>query len=297
MAGFLSTECFGIGCPDMDTITALTLAKMLQIEANGVVDADVVVNNLVLTRHDGSTTDLGNVRGPQGRSANFSTELGYYVNLNDLTEAGTYAQSSNVEAVSGTNYPVPWAGLLKVEADALSTMLFQTYTVYNGSMFAGITFVRVRDAGVWSAWDAFGKGPWVNIDFTGSSGWIAYGSTWRVPQYQIQGSNVTLRGLTKVYFLNDTNTDVGYGFGGIENLPPPKKNYIFTGIAARTSITSTALSHNHTNGVFNARIDVGIDTLSYANPCAQVTVVANGSNYFAGGAYCSLSGISWDWVS
>lgn len=50
----------------MTTVTGLTAERMLAIEAASVVDGDVVGNNLILTKHDGSTTDAGNVRGPQG---------------------------------------------------------------------------------------------------------------------------------------------------------------------------------------------------------------------------------------
>jgi hypothetical protein len=39
---------------------------MLAIEAASVVDGDVVGNNLILTKHDGSQINAGNVRGPQG---------------------------------------------------------------------------------------------------------------------------------------------------------------------------------------------------------------------------------------
>lgn len=50
----------------MATVTGLTAARMLEIEAASVVDGDVVGDNLVLTRHDGSQIAAGNVRGPQG---------------------------------------------------------------------------------------------------------------------------------------------------------------------------------------------------------------------------------------
>lgn len=50
----------------MATVTGLTAARMLEIEAESVVDGDVVSNNLILTKHDGSTIDAGNVRGPTG---------------------------------------------------------------------------------------------------------------------------------------------------------------------------------------------------------------------------------------
>lgn len=50
----------------MATITGLTADRMLAIEAASIVDGDVVGDNLVLTRHDGSTINAGSVRGAQG---------------------------------------------------------------------------------------------------------------------------------------------------------------------------------------------------------------------------------------
>lgn len=50
----------------MAEVTGLTAARMLEIEAASVVDGDIVGDNLILTKHDGSTIDAGNVRGPEG---------------------------------------------------------------------------------------------------------------------------------------------------------------------------------------------------------------------------------------
>lgn len=50
----------------MSTITGLTAARMLEIEAASIVDGDVVGDNLIFTKHDGTQIDAGSVRGPQG---------------------------------------------------------------------------------------------------------------------------------------------------------------------------------------------------------------------------------------
>lgn len=50
----------------MATVTGLTADRMLAIEAASVVDGDVVGDNLILTKHDGSQINAGSVRGPQG---------------------------------------------------------------------------------------------------------------------------------------------------------------------------------------------------------------------------------------
>lgn len=53
----------------MATITGLTAARMLAIEAASIVDGDIVGDNLILTKHDASTINAGNVRGPAGTNA------------------------------------------------------------------------------------------------------------------------------------------------------------------------------------------------------------------------------------
>lgn len=50
----------------MPTVTGLTAIRMLAIEAASVVSGVISGDNLILTKHDGSTINAGNVRGPQG---------------------------------------------------------------------------------------------------------------------------------------------------------------------------------------------------------------------------------------
>lgn len=50
----------------MATVTGLSKERMEEIEAASIVDGDVVGNNLILTKHDGTQIDAGNVRGPIG---------------------------------------------------------------------------------------------------------------------------------------------------------------------------------------------------------------------------------------
>jgi hypothetical protein len=44
----------------------MTADRMLAIESASVVDGDIVGDNLILTKHDGTQINAGNVRGPQG---------------------------------------------------------------------------------------------------------------------------------------------------------------------------------------------------------------------------------------
>lgn len=50
----------------MATVTGLTAARMLAIEAASVVDGDIVGDDLILTKHDGTQINAGDVRGPAG---------------------------------------------------------------------------------------------------------------------------------------------------------------------------------------------------------------------------------------
>lgn len=50
----------------MATVTGLTASRMLEIEANSVVDGEVVAGNLILSKQDGSQINAGSVVGPQG---------------------------------------------------------------------------------------------------------------------------------------------------------------------------------------------------------------------------------------
>jgi Concanavalin A-like lectin/glucanases superfamily len=57
------------------TVTGLTADRMLAIEAASVVDGDVVGDNLILTKHDGSQINAGSVRGPAGPQGPVGTML------------------------------------------------------------------------------------------------------------------------------------------------------------------------------------------------------------------------------
>lgn len=50
----------------MATVTAFTAERTQEIEDAAIVDAAIVGGELILTKHDGSTINLGSVMGPQG---------------------------------------------------------------------------------------------------------------------------------------------------------------------------------------------------------------------------------------
>ena len=86
--------------------------------------------------------DLGD-----GAAVTMASALGAGVDLNTVTARGIYTQSSNNNAASGSNYPVPLAGTLLVIGDGASIST-QTYThYYNGDQW---TRSRLNDK--WSEW-------------------------------------------------------------------------------------------------------------------------------------------------
>lgn len=50
----------------MATVTGLTSERMLDIEGKSVIAGNVQGDNLILTKHNGTTANAGNVRGPVG---------------------------------------------------------------------------------------------------------------------------------------------------------------------------------------------------------------------------------------
>lgn len=82
----------------MATVTGLTAARMIEIEAASVVDGVIVGDDLILTRYDGSTINAGDVRGPQG-------------------PIGSSSDTAVVIATSGTRPAMPYAGLYVYETD------------------------------------------------------------------------------------------------------------------------------------------------------------------------------------
>lgn len=97
----------------MATITGLTAARMLEIEAESIVDGDVVGNNLILTKHDGTTIDAGSVRGPQGSpgpSSNYIPLLGSVPILEagqqNQVRSGRQLSVADFTTLLGLNQPI-----------------------------------------------------------------------------------------------------------------------------------------------------------------------------------------------
>lgn len=82
----------------MATVTGLTAARMLAIEAASIVDGEVVGDDLILTKHNGTTINAGNVRGATGPAG--TTDHGLLTGLSD-DDHPQYQKVSQKAAASG----------------------------------------------------------------------------------------------------------------------------------------------------------------------------------------------------
>lgn len=87
----------------MATVTGLTAARMLDIEAGSVVDGEVVAGNLILSKFDGSQINAGSVVGPQGPQG---PQGDPGTNGVGVPVGGSAGQL--LSKVSGTNYDTAW---------------------------------------------------------------------------------------------------------------------------------------------------------------------------------------------
>lgn len=80
------------------------------------------------------------------------TELAGAIDLNTIVASGTYLQSQDSEAASGTNYPDPTAGVLTVLGNG-TAMVLQEYRalVNTGDKF----YRRTYNGTAWSAWKTY----------------------------------------------------------------------------------------------------------------------------------------------
>lgn len=106
----------------MATVTGLTAERMEAIEAQSVVDGEIVGDNLILTRFDESTIDAGNVRGPTGSPGiseeELSNELSSHMPVGSIVDYVGVAAPTNWLTMIGqtivdgeTLHPELWAVL------------------------------------------------------------------------------------------------------------------------------------------------------------------------------------------
>lgn len=87
----------------MTTVTGLTAERMLAIEAASVVDGDVVGNNLILTKHDGTQINAGVVVGPTGPAGPAGSDLAVLASKNIL-EVGMANQIRAGRQLTATDF-------------------------------------------------------------------------------------------------------------------------------------------------------------------------------------------------
>lgn len=108
-------------------------------------DAAAVTAQRVLTLPDATgTVALLTTALPIGAT------IGASADLNTYTSTGIFHQSSNANALGGTNYPIPYAGKLMVYTQG--AMTYQEYHGYSGLAGSDKRFTRSLYNSTWSAW-------------------------------------------------------------------------------------------------------------------------------------------------
>lgn len=149
--------------------------------------------------------------------------------LNNFTKTGNYSQTLNAQAATGLNYPVPYAGMLEVFSNNITSgggiKVYQKYHSYNNELY-----IRGNSAGIWSSWSKITK----SSDLSGylaksggtMTGAIKYGSP-TLNQTSFLGTQIA-------------NTNTGYTAWMLQNLDYDSINDKF--IKPRGSLTSRALA-------------------------------------------------------
>ena len=141
----------------MATVDGLSKARMLEIEANSVVDGDVVGDNLILTKKDGSTLLAGSVRGPKGDPASSMITPKLVTDLPSTYPTGTTTFTFGAE---NPGWPA-----------GLGTVFSYIENISRGFQFvsdktSNKMYFRVVNQDVWGAWQRFGGIDWATDTLT-----------------------------------------------------------------------------------------------------------------------------------
>lgn len=123
-------------------VTVGSLFSLIAVDTDNVPEGDL---NLYYT-DDRVNAKVENIIDIP-RSKLYKGTIPDLANLNTYITSGIYHQPSNTSAVSGTNYPVSYLGMLEVFAD--SSIVYQTYHSYQEQ--EGL-YYRARYNVTWSAW-------------------------------------------------------------------------------------------------------------------------------------------------
>lgn len=172
-------------------------------------------------------------------------ELGASEDLNTYTETGIYTQDSNVDASGGTNYPTPYAGILKVFRKG--DFIWQTYHSYS---LQNEIFHRGRNSsGNWVSWVR----SWDNSDFSQSNinNWNSvYADKSNYLRNQADGTVGNYLGGTSITNINNLITGMVWTSGSVLNLPSAVSYLVFS--LSGSNGYSAQLAMRNTNFFFRA---------------------------------------------
>lgn len=102
----------------MATVTGFTAERMLEMENATIIDGDIVGDDLILTKKDGTTVNAGNVRGPTGEPGVSNAEMSIHVPVGMVVDYIGIVVPTNWLGIIGqtivngqTLYPTLWAVL------------------------------------------------------------------------------------------------------------------------------------------------------------------------------------------
>ncbi|KGO78705.1 hypothetical protein Q763_17095 [Flavobacterium beibuense F44-8] len=157
------------------------------------------------------------------------SSIGDAQDLNNFIKTGNYSQTLNAQAATGLNYPVPYAGMLEVFSNNITSgggiKVYQKYHSYNNELY-----IRGNSAGIWSSWSKITK----SSDLSGylaNSGGTMTGAI----KYGSPTSNQTSFIGTQL-----AGTEIGYTAWMLQNLDYDSSNQKFT--KPRASLLSLALA-------------------------------------------------------
>ncbi|WP_417357681.1 pyocin knob domain-containing protein [Flavobacterium sp.] len=157
------------------------------------------------------------------------SSIGDAQDLNNFTKTGNYSQTLNAQAVTGSNYPVPYAGMLEVFSNNITSgggiKVYQKYHSYNNELY-----IRGNSAGIWSSWSKITKSSDLSGYLAKSGGTITGAIKYGNPSAnQISFLGTQLAG-----------TEIGYTAWMLQNLDWDTVNSKFT--KPRANLLSLALA-------------------------------------------------------
>lgn len=159
----------GVRLTSTDDANATSTGHAIQVGDESGVNL-IIDNNEIMVRDNGTPVPLYVKHGVSAAPGSYTPsvpgdlttkqyvdtlngagyQLGSGVDMNTITEPGNYFQHNNANAASGTNYPLPVAGMLEVRAQDDGAFKYQRYTVYRS--YESRTFVRNWYGGSWDDW-------------------------------------------------------------------------------------------------------------------------------------------------